>query len=99
MRREERAIDQRPVVLTLFKLDPATRGLRLANARGANAPCVSDMAMALLLAAALRLLPADRLVHDGGWDRVPPSNWERTPGFGGRRLGILGLGEIGRRIA
>ncbi len=75
------------------------RGIRLTNAQGGNAPCVADMAMALLLAISLRLIPADRLVRDGKWDAVPPSGWPASPGFGGKRLGIVGLGEIGFRIA
>jgi lactate dehydrogenase-like 2-hydroxyacid dehydrogenase len=75
------------------------RGIALANARGANAPCVADMAMGLLLATVLRILPADRYVRDGLWNQIPPRGWAATPGFGGRRLGIFGLGEIGQRIA
>lgn len=75
------------------------RRIKLTNAQGGNAPCVADMAMALLLAASLRVLPADRLVRDGKWDAVPPSGWPASPGFGGRRLGIIGLGEIGFLVA
>jgi len=75
------------------------RRIKLTNAQGGNAPCVADMAMALLLAVALRILPADRMVRDGKWDAVPPRGWPASPGIGGKRLGVVGLGEIGFRIA
>jgi lactate dehydrogenase-like 2-hydroxyacid dehydrogenase len=84
------------------KVEPALlkeRGIALTNAAGANAPCVADMAMALLLASSLRVLPADRLVRAGGWTRVPPKDWPLSPGFGGKRMGIFGLGAIGLNVA
>jgi hydroxypyruvate reductase len=64
------------------------RGIRLTSARGANASCVADMAMTLLLAAVLRLREAENCVRDGKWDRVPPRGWSGHAGFGGRKLGI-----------
>ena len=75
------------------------RGILLANAGGANAPCVADMAVTLLLASTLRLLPADRLVREGQWTRTPPKGWKLSSGFGGRKLGIFGLGAIGLNVA
>jgi lactate dehydrogenase-like 2-hydroxyacid dehydrogenase len=84
------------------KVDPALlaeRGIALTNAAGANSACVSDMAMALLLASTLRVLPADRLIRGGAWTRVPPKGWPLSPGFGGKKLGVLGLGAIGLNVA
>jgi lactate dehydrogenase-like 2-hydroxyacid dehydrogenase len=75
------------------------RGLRLANGRGANARCVSDMALTLLLASVVKLLPADRYIRDGKWNALPPRDWPFTPGVGGKRLGIFGMGEIGLQVA
>jgi lactate dehydrogenase-like 2-hydroxyacid dehydrogenase len=74
-------------------------GIRTAHARGANAACVADMAMALMLSTALKVNQADRYVREGHWDRVPPRNWTAVRGIGGSRVGIFGLGEIGQRIA
>lgn len=74
-------------------------GIPCAHARGANAACVADMALALMLSAALQVNRADRYIRDGQWDRVPPRNWTASRGIGGTRVGIFGLGEIGQRIA
>ena len=75
------------------------RGIRLTNTRGGNASCVADMAMALLLSVVRRLREAETVVRDGKWDRIPPRGWGVRQGFGGHRLDILGLGEIGLKIA
>jgi len=75
------------------------RGIRLANAQGANAPCVADLAMALLMNVSLQVLRADRLVREGQWTRIPPKGWKGSRGFNGRRMGIYGLGEIGMQVA
>lgn len=77
----------------------AARGVKVTNAADANAAAVAEYAMALLLAQSRNLLLADGLMRAGGWtsnriDRVPLS-----PGLIGRRLGIYGLGAIGRQIA
>lgn len=74
------------------------RHIPVATGAGANAPCVADLAMALLLACALRVLSADRLVRKGDWVGFPVRGWTASPGFGGKRLGVLGLGSIGTRV-
>ena len=71
------------------------RGIRVCNAANTNDDCVADHAMALLLAAVRRIPTLNRLVREGVWrDDIP-----RPPHVSGRRLGILGLGVIGRQIA
>jgi lactate dehydrogenase-like 2-hydroxyacid dehydrogenase len=77
-------------------LDTARRrGIVVAHCPDANAPAVADSAM-LLLAATRHLLQADRFVRSGGWQ----DQWRvETPTLTGKRLGILGLGKIGSRIA
>ena len=78
-------------------LDTARRrGIVVAHCPDANAPAVADSAMMLLLAATRHLLQADRFVRAGGWQE----QWRvETPTITGKRLGILGLGNIGSRIA
>ena len=72
------------------------RGIAVANCPDANAPAVADSAMMLLMAATRHLLQADRFVRAGGWQE----GWRvDTPTISGKRLGILGLGRIGSRIA
>ncbi len=73
-----------------------SRGIAVANCPDANAPAVADAAMMLLLATVRRLREADRFVRSGGWQ----DQWRaETPTLCGKRLGILGLGKIGGRIA
>ena len=72
------------------------RGIAVANCPDANAAAVADSAMMLLLAATRHLLAADRFVRAGGWQ----DQWKiDTPRLTGRRLGILGMGTIGSKIA
>src|SRR5262244_1945406 len=72
------------------------RGIVVAHCPDANAPAVADSAMMLLLAATRHLLEADRFVRAGGWQE----HWRvETPTLTGQRLGLLGLGRIGSRIA
>lgn len=71
------------------------RGIRVCNAANTNDDCVADHAMALLLGAVRRIPTLNRFVREGIWrDDIP-----RPPHVSGRRLGILGLGAIGRQIA
>jgi lactate dehydrogenase-like 2-hydroxyacid dehydrogenase len=72
------------------------RGIAVANCPGTNATAVADSAMMLMLAAMRHVRAADRLVRSGGWQ----DQWRLdTPIAFGKRLGILGLGRIGSRIA
>lgn len=72
------------------------RGITVANAPGTNDVGVAEMALLLILAVTRDLIAADRYVKD---DRWPELNWPRTHTIAGKRLGIVGLGRIGRRIA
>ncbi len=73
-----------------------SRGIAVANCPGTNASAVADSAMMLLMASTRHLLQADRFVRAGGWQ----DQWRvETPTLSGKRLGILGLGTIGSRIA
>jgi lactate dehydrogenase-like 2-hydroxyacid dehydrogenase len=72
------------------------RGIAVANCPDANAPAVADSALMLLMAATRHLIQADRHVREGRWQE----QWRvETPTISGKRLGILGLGRIGERIA
>ena len=78
-------------------LDKArSRNIAVAHTPDANAPAVADHAIMLLLATVRQLLQADRFVRAGGWQ----DQWRvETPTLCGKRLGILGMGKIGNRIA
>ena len=72
------------------------RGIVLANAPGTNDVGVAEMAMLLMLAVT-RKLPAAN--HFAKADKWPTHSFERTHTIGGRKLGVIGLGRIGRKIA
>ena len=72
------------------------RGIAVTNTPGPTDGCVADMAFALLLAAARGVVSGDRFVRAGRWrDGMFPL----LPRIHHRRIGILGLGRIGREIA
>src|SRR5215212_4429000 len=78
----------------------AKRGIAVAHSPGANAASVADIAVTLMLAVTRRLLPADDYVRSGAWSSAKPSPLMRPqPGNPGRRVGVYGMGEIGRKIA
>ena len=71
------------------------RGIVLANGAGTNDDCVADHAFGLLIAAVRGIVQLDRKCRDGVWRDVIPF----PPNVSGRKLGILGLGTIGQKIA
>ena len=73
------------------------RGIAVTHTPGPVAECVADMAWFLILATVRRLVANDRYVRAGHWREGPV---ELTPDrVHGERLGILGLGNIGKAIA
>jgi hydroxypyruvate reductase len=78
----------------------AKRGIAVGHSPAANASAVADLAVTLMLTVTRRLLPADDYVRDGNWSSAKPSPLMRPrPGNPGRRVGVYGMGEIGRKIA
>lgn len=66
------------------------------NTPGVLDDCVADAALALMLALSRRIPELDRFVRAGRWRHETPPMGRK---LGGRRCGILGLGNIGRQIA
>lgn len=78
----------------------AERKVVVGNSPGANAASVADLALTLMLAATRRIIPADQYVREGGWsDRKPSPLMAPQPGNPSRKVGVYGMGEIGRKIA
>lgn len=82
-------------------IDVATalqRGIMVSNTPGVLAEDTADMAMALILSVPRRLPEGAALLRTGDWQ-----GWSATALMGnrisGKRLGILGLGRIGRAVA
>jgi hydroxypyruvate reductase len=78
----------------------AQRKIAVGHSPAANAAAVADLAVTLMLAVTRRLLPADEYVRNGNWANAKASPLMRPqPGNPGRRVGVYGMGEIGRKIA
>src|SRR6267154_4788241 len=78
----------------------AKRKITLGHSPGANAASVADIAVTLMLATTRRLLVADDYVRSGSWAAAKPSPMMRPQaGMLGRKVGVYGMGEIGRKIA
>jgi len=78
----------------------AARNIAVGHSPGANASSVADMALTLTLASVRRLLVADGYIREGSWAALKPTPLMRAQfGMAGRKVGVYGMGEIGRRIA
>jgi hydroxypyruvate reductase len=78
----------------------ASHKIGVGHSPAANAAAVADLAVTLMLAVTRRLLPADNYVKSGSWAAAEPSPLMRAqPGNPGRKVGVYGMGEIGRKIA
>jgi lactate dehydrogenase-like 2-hydroxyacid dehydrogenase len=73
------------------------RNIPVTNTPGVLTDEVADLAIGLMLASARQILFADRYVRDGDWASKGPIPLGRS--VGGKALGVLGLGGIGRAIA
>jgi len=72
-----------------------SRNIVAVNGAGANAPTVADQGFALLLAAVRRIPAYDAACRKGVWRDALPMQ----PGVSGKKLGIVGLGAVGRQFA
>ena len=74
------------------------RAITVTNTPGVLTEDTADMAMALVLATARRMGEGERLVRAGKW-----TGWSPTSMLGarlqGKRMGIVGMGRIGRALA
>ena len=71
------------------------RGIVVANGAGTNDDCVADHAWGLLIAAVRGIPKLDSLTRRGVWRTALPL----PPNVSHKRLGIIGLGTIGKKIA
>ena len=72
------------------------RGLKVTNTPDVLTDDVADVAVALIMMTGRGFVRLNRFVHAGGWLKQGP---ELTTKLGGRTVGILGLGRIGKAIA
>ena len=68
-------------------------GVAVTSAPGLNAQAVAEMALGAIFALSRNVVPGHLSVTSGGWDR------RRGREVAGATLGIIGFGQIGRRLA
>jgi D-3-phosphoglycerate dehydrogenase len=68
------------------------KGIFVANAPGANRNAVAELAVALMLVSARSIDRHIDLMKNGGWERAAGME------VSGKTVGILGLGNIGKRV-
>jgi glyoxylate reductase len=74
------------------------RGIAVGNTPGVLTETTADLAFALMLAAARRIVEADHFVRDGRWRTWDP-NLLLGYDVHSATLGIVGFGKIGRAVA
>lgn len=74
------------------------RNIAVFNTPGVLSDAVADAAMLLMLGAARRATESIALLREGRWTGWTPSQLNGVQ-LSGKLLGILGMGEIGRRVA
>jgi glyoxylate reductase len=74
------------------------KGITVTNTPDVLTEDTADMTMALILAVPRRLAEGERVMRSGGWPGWSPT-WMLGHRVNGKRLGIIGMGRIGRAVA
>jgi hydroxypyruvate reductase len=72
------------------------RGIRVTTTPDVLTEDVADLALGLMIAVSRRICAADRFVRAGRW---PTGHMGLSASVHGKRIGIFGLGHIGRAVA
>ena len=76
--------------------EAAKRGILVGNTPDVLNDCVADLAIELMIDVARGLGASERYLRRGAWPKAPYALQRRVSG---KRLGIVGLGRIGKTIA
>jgi D-3-phosphoglycerate dehydrogenase / 2-oxoglutarate reductase len=91
-----RVVGRHGVGLDTVDIPAATRlGVAVVHAPGSNSQAVAEHALMLMLVSVKRTLAMDKDMRKGGWSTSRAGNSE----LGGKTLGIVGVGNVGRRVA
>jgi D-3-phosphoglycerate dehydrogenase len=91
-----KVVGRHGVGLDTVDIPAATRlGVAVVHAPGSNSQAVAEHALMLMLACVKRTLDVDRMTRAGDWSARRGGNTE----LGGKTLGIVGVGNVGRRVA
>lgn len=74
------------------------RGIPVGNTPGVLTEGTADLTMAIMLAAARRLIEANQDARIGKWETWSPTGWLGKD-LNGATLGIIGMGQIGSAVA
>jgi lactate dehydrogenase-like 2-hydroxyacid dehydrogenase len=74
-----------------------SKGIKVTNTPDVLNDCVADLALGLMISASRSLAAGDQWVRAGAW--MEKGNMPIGRRVTGKRLGILGLGKIGKEIA
>jgi glyoxylate reductase len=75
------------------------RGIPVGYTPGVLSKATADLAFALLMAAARRVVESERWVRQGNWKLAFHPNYWLGADVGGATLGIVGMGKIGLEMA
>jgi glyoxylate reductase len=74
------------------------RGIPVGNTPGVLTDGTADLTLALLLAAARKLIPSSRDAREGHWASWDPAGWLGMD-ISGKTVGVFGAGKIGSAVA
>src|SRR6266508_1312769 len=91
-----KVVGRHGVGLDTVDIPAATRlGVAVVHAPGSNSQAVAEHALMLMLVSVKRTLAIDKAMRGDGWSTSRAGNTE----LAGKTLGIIGVGNIGRRVA
>jgi glyoxylate reductase len=94
-----RAVSNYAIGFDNIDVDAAlARGIQVGNTPDVLTDATADLAWALMLASARRLVEARQAVLDGAWRTWEPQGWVGAD-VRGARLTVVGAGRIGRAVA
>ena len=96
-----RVVGRHGVGLDTVDIPAATRlGVAVVHAPGSNSQAVAEHALMLMLASVKRTLLIDKMTRGGDWGAKRNAGAsEGNTELAGKTLGIVGVGNIGRRVA
>src|SRR3989442_12287355 len=99
--RKLKVVGRHGVGLDTVDIPAATRlGVAVVHAPGSNSQAVAEHALMLMLTCVKRTLPVDRWTRAGDWSaKARAADDTGNSELAGKTLGIVGIGNIGRRVA
>ena len=95
-----KVVGRHGVGLDTVDIPAATRlGVAVVHAPGSNSQAVAEHALMMMLVCVKKTLSQDRRTRAGDWGAKRDSATTAHTELGGKTLGIVGIGNVGRRVA